>query len=165
MSIMAPRDSRYLSITAKKLGEWTDRHERIKNGKLDEKRGEKVIVEFENDIRAELLLCAIEMKEEEGKIIETVEVLFNVSYSYSIIRQAAEGVARSEKWVNNPRVQILQFSHKWIAAFLHRRDFARRKITRQKKDVPSETTIYEKMKKYQDKLIEGGYTRCTYWYQ
>jgi hypothetical protein len=157
---MAPKDSRYNTIDYWKLTRWTEKHERVKNGKVDEKRGKKVIVVFENDIWAELLLCAIQMKEDEqGKIEESVEVLFNVCYSYSIIRQAAEGVARSEKWVNNPRVQILQFSHKWIAAFLHRRDFARRKITRQKKDVPSETTIHEKMKKYQDKqLIEGGYT-------
>jgi len=85
---MGPKDSRYHTITAKKLREWTDKHERIKNGKVDEKRGRKVILEFENDIWAQLLLCAIEMKEEDGKIEETVEVLFNVCYSYSIIRHA-----------------------------------------------------------------------------
>ena len=157
-SIMAPKDSRYNTIDYPKLTRWIKKHERVKNGKVDEKRGKKVIVEFENDIWAELLLCAIQMKEdEEGKIEESVEVLFNVCYSYSIIRQAAEDVARSEKWENNPRVQILQFSNKWITGFLHRRDFARRKITRQKKDVPDEKTIHEKMKKYQDELIRGGY--------
>ena len=149
-SIMAPKDSRYNSIDITKLGRWTDRYERIKNGKMDEKRGRRINVDFENDIWAELLLCAIEMKEEEGKIEEKVEVLFNVCYSYSIIRQAAEGVGRSEKWEKNPRIQILQFSNKWITGFLNRRKVSRRKITRQKKDVPSEKTIHEKMKKYQD---------------
>ena len=33
-SIMAPKDSRYTSIDLQKLGRWTDRHERIKNGKV-----------------------------------------------------------------------------------------------------------------------------------
>jgi hypothetical protein len=47
---MAPKDSRYTSIDLQKLGRWTDRHERIKNGKVDAKRGIKVNVEFENDI-------------------------------------------------------------------------------------------------------------------
>ena len=98
-SIMAPKDSRYNTINYQKLKRWTQKQERIKNGKHDGKRGKKVIVEFENDIWAELLLCAIQMKEDEdGKIEESVEVLFNVCYSYSIIRQAAEDVARSEKW-------------------------------------------------------------------
>jgi hypothetical protein len=81
-SIMAPKDSRYNTINYQKLKRWTQKQERIKNGKHDGKRGKKVIVEFENDIWAELLLCAIQMKEDEdGKIEESVEVLFNVCYS------------------------------------------------------------------------------------
>ena len=110
-SIMAPKDSRYDSIDITKLGRWTDRYDRIKNGEMDEKRGKRINVDFENDIWAELLLCAIEMKEEEGKMEEKVEVLFNVCYSYSIIRQAAEGVARSEKWEKKssyPNFAVLQ---------------------------------------------------------
>ena len=82
---MAPKDSRYSTITAKKLREWSNKHDRVQNGIVEEKRGRKVILDFENDIWAELLLCAIEMKEEDEKMEETVEVLFNVCYSYNIM--------------------------------------------------------------------------------
>lgn len=37
-SIMAPKDSRYNTIDYPKLTRWTEKHERVKNGKVDEKR-------------------------------------------------------------------------------------------------------------------------------
>ena len=88
-------------------------------------------------------------------------MLVNVTYSYAIVVSAATSVQETEKWANEEKIKNLIFSNKWVKGFLNRGGVSRRKITRDDKDVPSDTDIRRVLKIGQDLYINKGHTPNT----
>ena len=74
---------------------------------------------------------------------------------------AATSVQETEKWANEEKIKNLIFSNKWVKGFLNRGGVSRRKITRDDKDVPSDTDIRRVLKIGQDLYINKGHTPNT----
>ena len=74
----------------------------------------------------------------------------NVAYSYDVIRNTADNVAKQFNWSDNDRVQALCFSNNWVNRFLRRAGMRRRKITREDKDIPIVNEVKRTMKIGQD---------------
>ena len=90
-----------------------------------------------------------------------VRVFVNVTYSYSIIEVAAKYVQSKIHWIQNPKISELQFSHKWLKAFLKRGGLTRRKITKEDKDVPDEEEIAYALDIGQQLYIDNGHDATT----
>jgi len=119
---------------------------------------------FEDEVWAEMLIChvvkEIDLTEEnpDNQIKDVARLLFNVCYSYEIVKLSAKEVKSRLQWLDIKEVQKLKFSDKWCTNFIRRRKFGRRRITREKKDIPSQREARKFMKLGQDVIIEGGYT-------
>ena len=58
-----------------------------------------------------------------------VEVLANCMFSYDVIKRAGTEAQKSDKWAEDSAVQKLKFSNCWVANFLKRLRYSRRKAT------------------------------------
>jgi hypothetical protein len=83
------------------------------------------------------------------------KILVNTVYDYEIVKVAARKVQADEVWKDDSKVQALQFSNKWVQAFLKRNHFKRIKITAELKERPSEADIRLKMQVGQDFYIKN----------
>ena len=77
----------------------------------------------------------------DGVIKNVTRILVSVVYTYSIIKEAAKSVQASDRWINNEKIQALEFSTTWIHKFLKRANMRRRKITTDDKNVPSDEEV------------------------
>lgn len=89
--------------------------------------------------------------------------MVNVCYNYHIIRQSAEKVQKSQKWVEDDNIQKLKFSNPWISNFLTRAHFRRRKITTADKKRPTEEEIRAVMAVGQGIYISNYHSPSTTW--
>lgn len=89
------------------------------------------------------------------------KILFNVAYSYDVIRETAREVQSKQSWQQNDQVRKLLFSPHWVRSLLNRADLRRRKITREDKLIPDIQQIRSIMLKGQQKIIENGHDENT----
>ena len=89
------------------------------------------------------------------------KILFNVAYSYDVIRETAREVQSKQSWQQNDQVRKLLFSPHWVRSLLNRADLRRRKITREDKLIPDIQQIRSIMLKGQQKIIENGHDERT----
>lgn len=89
------------------------------------------------------------------------KILFNVAYSYEVIKETAKEVQSKESWQANELVQNLHFSSHWVRSLLNRAALRRRKITREDKVIPSVEQIRAILKVGQDLIIAKGHDECT----
>jgi hypothetical protein len=82
-----------------------------------------------------------------------IKILYNVTYSYDVIREQARAVQQDDKYRNDLYVQRLKFSNHWVLNFLKRRRFSWRRITREAKNLPSEEDVNYKMIKTKELLL------------
>ena len=128
------------------IGRW------IQSAKIEkEKTGPKVNEEFEKAVWSRLLI-AIKRQVfdvDSRKTIDEIKVLYNVTYSYEIIIEAATKEQKLEQWTNDEKIQALKFSSGWVHNFLLRVNFHRRRITREKHNCPAELFVQEAMAELQ----------------
>ena len=74
-----------------------------------------------------------------------------------MVQNSAKLTQEEEKWLTDAKVQALKFSRKWVFLFFRRQKVKRRRITRDLKDIPSETTVRLIMGAAQQKNCNGGY--------
>ena len=74
-----------------------------------------------------------------------------------MVQNSAKLTQEEEKWLTDAKVQALKFSRKWVFLFFQRQKVKRRRITRDLKDIPSETTVRLIMGAAQQKICNGGY--------
>jgi len=149
------------SLTLKKVKRWREAEARTK-----EKRGRKVMVDFEFEVWNEIVLWAIIPKEgdEEHDVVTSTKrlskgmILRSIAYNYEIIRERAKSVQTLSKWQDDVNVQKLQFSDHWVHDFIKRMKFSRRKITSDKKVLMSLAEIRSKMVASQNRIVSGGYS-------
>ena len=89
------------------------------------------------------------------------KIMFNVAYSYDVIKETAKEVQLKESWQANEQVRKLQFSSRWVRSLLNRAALRRRKITREDKVIPSVEQIRAMLKVGQDLIIAKGHDKCT----
>ena len=139
---------------------WSQVSEWIKTiDKEKQKTGPKVNIEFEQAVWNRLIIAVKKtlIDVENNKTIETVKVLYNVTYSYDIIISAAKKEQEQDIWHGDQKIQALKFSNGWVHGFLQRADFNRRRITRNKTACPAENIVQDTMSALQQILIDGGY--------
>ena len=85
----------------------------------------------------------------------------SVVYNYSIIHQAARTVQACERWNNDEKIKVLEFSSTWIHKFLTRANMRRRKITTDDKNVPSDEEVRRIMNIGQTMYRDFGHTKDT----
>ena len=85
----------------------------------------------------------------------------SVVYSYNIIEEAARTVQASDRWINDEKIKVLEFSSTWVRKFLKRANMRRRKITTDDKNVPSDEEIQRIMNIGQKMYIDYGHTKDT----
>lgn len=71
---------------------------------------------------------------------------------------AAQKVQKESDWAENSEVQKLKFSNKWVKKFLIRGKMSRRKITKEDKDVPTETEIKRILGIGQNIYVQKGHS-------
>jgi hypothetical protein len=89
------------------------------------------------------------------------KILFNVAYSYDVIKETAKEVQLKQSWQANEQIQKLHFSSHWVRSLLNRAALRRRKITREDKVIPSVEQIRAMLKVGQDLIISKGHDECT----
>ena len=85
----------------------------------------------------------------------------SVVYSYNIIEEAARTVQASDRWINDEKIKVLEFSSTWVRNFLKRANMRRRKITTDDKNVPSDEEIQRIMNIGQTMYRDYGHTKDT----
>ena len=85
----------------------------------------------------------------------------SVVYSYNIIEEAARTVQASDRWINDEKIKVLEFSSTWVRKFLKRANMRRRKITTDDKNVPSDEEIQRIMNIGQTMYRDYGHTKDT----
>ena len=102
---------KYTGLTVHKIESWR----KVQRGELN-KRGTKINTEFESDVWSRLVLCVlkenVDLTGKEPKFSFKAEVVVNVTYSYEIVRSAAEHTKATEKWYENKDIKRLQFSNR-----------------------------------------------------
>ena len=93
--------------------------------------------------------------------VDNIRIIVNVTYSYAIIGSAARSVQERQQWVPHATVSTLQFTNKWVKAFLNRGGLTRRKITRDDKDVPGDDEIAKILGVGQKLLLENRHDEHT----
>jgi hypothetical protein len=86
-----------------------------------------------------------------------------VAYSYAILQATALGMQKQEDSINNPVVQKLEFSNKWVKGFLNRCELRKRTITRDDKPISSDAFVVAKMKEGHQLYEQHGHSRGTTW--
>ena len=89
------------------------------------------------------------------------KILFNVAYSYDVIKETAKEVQLKQYWQANEQIQKLQFSSHWVRCLPNRAALRRRKITKEDKVSPSVEQIRAILKVGQDLIIAKGHDECT----
>lgn len=115
---------------------------------------------FEKDVWSRLIDC---ITEERVSMPSVTKVLFNVTYSYAIVRKAAVATQSSPRWENNEAIKALKFTDPWIVNFLQRQKFRRRKGTREEKIRPSEAEVIQQMELGQLLYRQRNHTPSTTW--
>ena len=147
---------RYERLRVSQVKEWRKEEASIK---IKKKSGPKVNVAFESMVWSELVLCAfVDVRKENGTIEKLVKILHNVTYSYAIVREAAQRVHKQDEWLGDVGIQRLKFSNKWIRNFLKRRKVSKRGISREKKNLLPVEEVRRIMKENQDVILAGAYT-------
>ena len=93
--------------------------------------------EFESAVFDELIYTEVENID--GK--EQAVVKANVTYSYALIKKAAEKVKSQEAFAARPKVMKLKFSDNWCKSWLGRCALRRRRITAVEKVLPEPEAV------------------------
>ena len=116
---------------------------------------------FEAEVLAQVVLCKSELFNlREG---EDDTVLHNVLFSRAILRDAAQQVAASQRWLDIDHIQKLKFSNGWITDFLKTHELRRKRLCAEEKPRLSDEIIREFMKEPQDKLMLGSFPKSRVW--
>jgi hypothetical protein len=133
---------------------FTIKEDEVKNSAKTAEESGKAYIKIKSKRRKKSVSGAIPIVEDDfGE-----KLLFNVTYSYDIIRNQAIRVQKESKYLGDIGVQRLKFSNKWIWSFLNRRNFSRRRVTRDAKNLPSEDEVNRVMKICQKILVDGKYS-------
>jgi len=121
------------------------------------KRGPKVDLDFQREVWNSILLVIYEKDASSGQA--NLKIKANVVYPYEIIRYAAKEVQAKLCWLDDEKVQALQFSDRWIKGFLNRNKFNRKRITSEPKNIPCEAEVRRVMGEHQATYINMCFTR------
>jgi len=119
--------------------------------------GRGVNVGFERAVVGHLILTVLEKVDVAGvgNEVEKARVVANVTYSYEIIKLAADTTRKENPWASDAKLLKLKFSNKWVKGFLRRTTLRRRRNTSSVKAVPSPAVVAARMKEIQA-VIEKG---------
>ena len=90
-------------------------------------------------------------------------IVVNVAYSYAILQATALEVQKQDNWINNPVVQKLEFSNKWVKGFLNRCELRKRTITRDDKPIATDAFVVAKMKEGHHLYEQHGHSPGNTW--
>lgn len=87
----------------------------------------------------------------------------SVAYSYDLVREAARAEQAEPRWRDDPLVNKLEFSDHWVTRCLKRATMRRRKITTDKKEIPTPSIVIATMLLGQNMYAEGEFDPSTTW--
>jgi hypothetical protein len=107
-------------ISASSVSRWLNKRTKKAADLQEQKRGQKVNEQFESDVISQLMISKITSD-------DTVEVIANCEFSHNCFRVAAQTVRQQQKYLDDPRIQKLQFSDSWIRGLKYRYESRKRK--------------------------------------
>jgi hypothetical protein len=116
----------YEKVTGQMLAGWA-------TPTVGKKRGRSRRDCFERDVLDQMIYTTLEEVDDPDR----VAVLANVAHSYEVIKFAAQKVQKMPEYLQDEKVQALQFSRCWIHDFLAHASLRKRKVTTADKPLPS----------------------------
>ena len=116
----------YEKVTGQMLAGWA-------TPTVGKKRGRSRRDCFERDVLDQMIYTTLEAVDDPDR----VAVLANVAHSYEVIKFAAQKVQKMPEYLQDEKVQTLQFSRCWIHDFLAHASLRKRKVTTADKPLPS----------------------------
>mgnify|MGYP000927990357 CR=1 FL=1 len=110
----------YEKIEAKSLENWQKNF-----GNWTRTGGRKVNRDFDEEIKNMLIIHTL--ADVSSNLIYSTNV--SAAFRYEDIKNAAEKVQLSPDWKLDPKIKDLKFSNHWVAKFLKRVNFSRKKVT------------------------------------
>ncbi len=108
----------YHSVTKGMINNWISRKDKNGDGTINLPRGRTVNHIFEAAVMNKLIICCL--TEPVGDEMPRVEVVANAAFSYSLFIRAAAEVMEEDPFKNDPDLQTLTFSPKWVFNLIQR---------------------------------------------
>lgn len=136
------------SVTVTMLDRW-------KSAGVNNKRGRKINKEFEQEVIGQVIITQLT---ENG---DKLEVLANSGFSREMFIESAKAVRKTEKYINNSKIQALKLSDGWCSKFLKRNGLRRRRCTTTDKNKPPLKDVQDWMSALQGFIIANSLTPET----
>ncbi len=129
----------YHSVTKGMINNWISRKDKNGDGTINLPRGRTVNHIFEAAVMNKLIICCL--TEPVGDEMPRVEVVANAAFSYSLFIRAAAEVMEEDPFKNDPDLQTLTFSPKWVFNLIQRFKMSKKRCTTKMKVKPSPATV------------------------
>ena len=148
----------YDTVKAKKIKAWIIAEKKRRESlllpsgdRIDKRRVNK---DFESEVWGELIITFAQVAHKyvgaPGVFLNDT-IISNVTYSHSGVQAAAAKVRGRNRYISCRRIQSLKLSKKWIRGFLLRNNFSKKKLSVDKKNIPSDEEIQQIMSAHQKK--------------